>query len=160
MLFVLPLDLQAVHYLQILRMLQYWFFFGRDREGGCNATSLVRVVSGSSRESICFPQNELPGTERSNTMHENHRRVCCNARAQATKFVKPPSVKRGFLRRLLRDVEEHGDAKLELARFDRLLGNPDYHLLKCLTSLDVHRMLRRYTSKLEAAHLSSDHIGA
>ena len=33
--------------------------------------------------------------------------------------MKPPSVKRGFLRRLLRDVEEHGDEKLELARYDR-----------------------------------------
>ncbi len=61
---------------------------------------------------------------------------------------KPSSAKRGFLRRLLRDVEEHGDKKLELAGYDRLLGDPDYHQLKQLTSLDVHQMLKRYMSRL------------
>jgi hypothetical protein len=75
--------------------------------------------------------------------------------------VKPSSVKRGFLRRLLRDIEEHGERKLEYARYDRLLGDPDYHLLKQLTSLDVNAMLKRYVSKLhQHAHLSDDHIGA
>ena len=80
--------------------------------------------------------------------------------AQMAKFVKPPSVKRGFLRRLLRDVEEHGERKLELARYDRLLGDPDYHLLKQLTSLDVNAMLKRYVSKLHQHHPTDDHIGA
>lgn len=72
---------------------------------------------------------------------------------------KPSSVKRGFLRRLLRDVEEHGDNKLELAGYDRLLGDPDYHQLKQLTSLDVHQMLRRYMSKLHQ-HMDHAHAGA
>lgn len=42
-------------------------------------------------------------------------------------MVKPSSVKRGFLRRLLREVEEHGEAKLEHARFDLLLGGAIRH---------------------------------
>ena len=71
---------------------------------------------------------------------------------------KPSSVKRGFLRRLLRDVEEHGDKKLELAGYDKLLGDPDYHQLKQLTSLDVHQMLKRYMSKLHH-HLDEAHAG-
>ena len=74
--------------------------------------------------------------------------------------MKPPSVKRGFLRRLLREVEEHGERKLELARYDRLLGDPDYHLLKQLTSLDVNAMLKRYMSKLHQHHAADGHIGA
>ena len=45
-------------------------------------------------------------------------------------------------------MEEHGDTKMELAGYDRLLGDPDYHQLKQLTSLDVHQMLKRYMSKL------------
>ena len=79
--------------------------------------------------------------------------------AQYMGVSKPSSAKRGFLRRLLRDVEEHGDKKLELAGYDRLLGDPDYYQLKQLTSLDAHQMLKRYTSKL---HLRSDdaHTGA
>ena len=79
--------------------------------------------------------------------------------AQYMGVSKPSSAKRGFLRRLLRDVEEHGDKKLELAGYDRLLGDPDYHQLKQLTSLDVHLMLKRYMSKLR--HHSDDaHTGA
>ncbi len=70
---------------------------------------------------------------------------------------KPSSTKRGFLRRLLRDVEEHGEQKLELAGYDKLLGDPDYHELKQLTSLDVHEMLKRYMSKL---HHQLDEIPA
>ncbi|MCJ1354277.1 MAG: hypothetical protein MMC33_004264 [Icmadophila ericetorum] len=69
---------------------------------------------------------------------------------------KPSSAKRGFLRRLLRDVEEHGEKKLELAGYDKLLGDPDYHQLKQLTTLDVHQMLRRYLSKLHH-HLDDAH---
>lgn len=76
-------------------------------------------------------------------------------------MVKPSSVKRGFLRRLLRDVEEHGEQKLEHARYDLLLGDPDYHQLKQLTTLDVHQMLKRYVSKLHlrGGHYD-DHVGA
>ena len=70
---------------------------------------------------------------------------------------KPSSTKRGFLRRLLRDVEEHGEKSLDLAGYDKLLGDPDYHELKQLTSLDVHEMLKRYMSKL---HHQLDEIPA
>jgi hypothetical protein len=79
--------------------------------------------------------------------------------AQYMGVSKPSSAKRGFLRRLLRDVEEHGDKKLELAGYDRLLGDPDYHQLKQLTSLDIHQMLKRYTSKLRH-HSDEAHTGA
>ena len=86
---------------------------------------------------------------------EPHAPMC----AQYMGVSKPSSAKRGFLRRLLRDVEEHGDKKLGLAGYDRLLGDPDYHQLKQLTSLDVHQMLKRYMSKLR--HHSDDaHTGA
>ena len=71
---------------------------------------------------------------------------------------KPSSAKRGFLRRLLRDVEEHGEKKLELAGYDKMLGDPDYHQLKQLTSLDVHQMLKRYMSKLHH-QLDEAHAG-
>ncbi|KAK9908624.1 hypothetical protein WJX75_000582 [Coccomyxa subellipsoidea] len=74
-------------------------------------------------------------------------------------LVKPSTVKRGFLRRLLREVEEHGDRKLDFAGYDRLLGDPDYHLLRQLTTLDVGQMLKRYVSKLHV-HGSHDHIEA
>jgi len=74
-------------------------------------------------------------------------------------MVKPSTVKRGFLRRLLREVEEHGEKKLEYAGFDRILGDPDYHLLRQLTTLDVGQMLKRYLSKLHL-HGSDDHVGA
>ena len=67
-------------------------------------------------------------------------------------------MKRGFLRRLLRDVEGHGDKKLEMAGYDRLLGDPDYAQLKALTSLDVHQMLKRYRSRLHQ-HLDQAHTG-
>ena len=71
---------------------------------------------------------------------------------------KPSSAKRGFLRRLLRDVEEHGEKKLELAGYDKMLGDPDYHQLKQLTSLDIHQMLKRYMSKLHH-QLDEAHAG-
>lgn len=74
-------------------------------------------------------------------------------------MVKPSTVKRGFLRRLLREVEEHGEKKLEYAGFDRILGDPDYHLLRQLTTLDIGQMLKRYLSKLHL-HGSDDHVGA
>ena len=80
-----------------------------------------------------------------------------SARMQYLGMSKPSSTKRGFLRRLLRDVEEHGEKKLELAGYDKLLGDPDYHELKQLTSLDVHEMLRRYMSKL---HHKLDELSA
>lgn len=80
--------------------------------------------------------------------------------AQYMGVSKPSSAKRGFLRRLLRDVEEHGDKKLELAGYDRLLGDPDYHQLKQLTSLDVHQMLKRYMSKLRHHSEDDAHTGA
>ncbi len=73
-------------------------------------------------------------------------------------LVKPSTVKRGFLRRLLREVEEHGDKKLDYAGHDRLLGDPDYHLLRQLTTLDVGQMLKRYVSKLHV-HGSHDQVG-
>lgn len=74
-------------------------------------------------------------------------------------LVKPPAVKRGFLKRLLHEVEEHGEKKLEYAGFDRLLGDPDYHLLRQLTTLDVGHMLKRYVSKLHLRHQNQDHVG-
>ena len=83
-------------------------------------------------------------------------RVC---HVQFLGMSRPSSVKRGFLRRLLRDVEGHGDAKLEAAGYDRLLGDPDYVQLKALTSLDVHQMLKRYRSRLHHS-LDQAHAGA
>lgn len=82
----------------------------------------------------------------------------CICPVQFMGLVKPSTVKRGFLRRLLREVEEHGDRKLDYAGYDRLLGDPDYHLLRQLTTLDVGQMLKRYVSKLHV-HGSHDHIG-
>jgi hypothetical protein len=82
----------------------------------------------------------------------------CICAVQFMGLVKPSTVKRGFLRRLLREVEEHGDRKLDFAGYDRLLGDPDYHLLRQLTTLDVGQMLKRYVSKLHV-HGSHDHIG-
>jgi hypothetical protein len=72
-------------------------------------------------------------------------------------MIKPSSVKRGFLKRLLREVEEHGEQKLEYARYDRLLGDPNYHQLNQLTSLDINQMLKRYVSKL---HIRGPHYDA
>lgn len=75
-------------------------------------------------------------------------------------LVKPPAVKRGFLKRLLNEVEEHGEKKLDYAGFDRLLGDPDYHLLRQLTTLNVGHMLKRYVSKLHLRHQNQDHVGS
>ncbi|CAL8460804.1 g335 [Coccomyxa elongata] len=75
-------------------------------------------------------------------------------------LVKPPAVKRDFLKRLLHEVEEHGEKKLDYAGFDRLLGDPDYHLLRQLTTLDVGHMLKRYVSKLHLRHQNQDHVEA
>ena len=55
-------------------------------------------------------------------------------------------------------MEEHGESKLELAGYDKMLGDPDYHHLKQLTSLDVHQMLKRYMSKLHH-QLDEAHAG-
>ena len=82
-------------------------------------------------------------------------RVC---QVQFLGMSKPSSVKRGFLRRVLRDVEGHGDKGLEAAGYDRLLGDPDYAQLKALTSLDVHQMLKRYRSRLHHT-LDQAHAG-
>lgn len=44
-------------------------------------------------------------------------------------------------------VEGHGERQLRFARFDRLLGDPDWKMVKELTNLDVDRMLNKYASK-------------
>lgn len=72
---------------------------------------------------------------------------CVFLGAQLLGLSKPASVKRGFMAHILRQVEDHGDRQLRFARFDRLLGDPNWKLVKELSALDVHHMMKRYASK-------------
>ena len=59
---------------------------------------------------------------------------------------KPPSVRRSFLRQLLRGVEARGDDAAALAASDDLLGDPDWRAVGDLSTLDAKAVLERYVS--------------
>ena len=59
---------------------------------------------------------------------------------------KPPSVRRSFLRQLLRGVEARGDDAAALAASDDLLGDPDWRAVGDLSTLDAKAVLERYAS--------------
>lgn len=77
-------------------------------------------------------------------------------------MAKPPSVRRAFLHHVLQETEGHGERQLRFARGDRVLGDPHWPLVRQLTLLDTHSLLRRYVSKvnLSASHLPHDDLGA
>lgn len=47
---------------------------------------------------------------------------------------------------ILRHVEDHGEKQLRAAHEDDLLGDPDWQEVDGLSSLDVHHVLKRYSS--------------
>ena len=79
---------------------------------------------------------------------------------QALGMTKPPAAKQLFLRRMLRRVEARGEDALGVARVDRELGDPNWHLLRRLTALDPGASLSRIVSRLSASTLSIPSAGA
>ncbi len=79
---------------------------------------------------------------------------------QALGMTKPPAAKQLFLRRMLRRVEARGEDALGVARVDRELGDPNWHLLRRLTALDPGAGLSRIVSRLSASTLSIPSAGA
>jgi len=61
-------------------------------------------------------------------------------------MTKPPSVRRSFLKLLLRQVETRGDERMRLAAEDRVLGDPDWRVVGELSALEATEMLKRYDS--------------
>ena len=82
------------------------------------------------------------------------------ASLQALGMTKPPAAKQLFLRRMLRRVEARGEDALGVARVDRELGDPNWHLLRRLTALDPGGGLSRIVSRLSASTLSIPSAGA
>ena len=70
-------------------------------------------------------------------------------------MTKPPATKQMFLRRMLRRVEARGEEVLGIARVDRELGDPNWHLLRRLTALDPAPGLSRYVSRLSGSVLGA-----
>ena len=68
-------------------------------------------------------------------------------------MTKPPSVRRAFLHQVLSTTEQQGDRVLKSAEDDRVLGDPDWPLVRQLTHLDTAALLRKYKSKI---NLSSE----
>eukprot|EP00884_Botryococcus_braunii_P017513 jgi/Botrbrau1/4445/Bobra.0348s0033.1 len=67
-------------------------------------------------------------------------------------MTKPASIKRGFLRHLLRKTEAEGDDQLNFAAKDRVLGDPDWKQVRQLSSLDHHAVLKKYMSRLNMSN--------
>lgn len=65
---------------------------------------------------------------------------------RALGMTKPPSVRRSFLKTLLRSVEAGSDEQMRLAGEDRLLGDPDWRAVGELSALDAADVLKRYAS--------------
>ena len=65
---------------------------------------------------------------------------------RALGMTKPPSVRRSFLKLLLRQVEARGDERMRLAAEDRVLGDPDWREVGELSALEASEMLKRYES--------------
>jgi len=61
-------------------------------------------------------------------------------------MTKPPSVRRSFLKLLLRQVESRGDECMRLAAEDKVLGDPDWRVVGELSALEASEMLKRYDS--------------
>lgn len=70
-------------------------------------------------------------------------------------MTEPAAAKQLFLRRMLRRVEQRGEEALGVARVDRELGDPNWHLLRRLTALDTSLGLSRYISRLSGSTLGS-----
>ena len=79
--------------------------------------------------------------------------ILINMGPQALGMTKPPATKQLFLRRMLRRVEARGEEVLGIARVDRELGDPNWHLLRRLTALDTSLGLSRYISRLSGSTL-------
>ena len=73
-------------------------------------------------------------------------------------MTKPPSVRRAFLHHVLRTTEEHGEKQLRFAGGDRVLGDPNWPLVRQLTVLDTASLLRRYVSKVNLSTSSLPHL--
>ena len=66
---------------------------------------------------------------------------------RALGLTKPPSVRRSFLKQLLRAVEARSDAHMAgVGGVDTLLGDPDWKAVGEASALDTNEVLRRYAS--------------
>ena len=74
-------------------------------------------------------------------------------------MTKPSSVKRTFLNHVLKQVEEHGEEQLRFARYDRVLGDPDWQRVYRIADLEPAALLKRYASKLSSPNASAADLG-
>ena len=74
-------------------------------------------------------------------------------------MTKPSSVKRTFMNHVLKQVEEHGEEQLRFARYDRVLGDPDWQRVHRIADLESATLLKRYASKLSSPNASTADLG-
>lgn len=64
------------------------------------------------------------------------------------KMTKTPGVKRAFLHQVLEQAEEHANEQLRFAKYDSILGQPDWQVMQRKTALEPHSLARHNSSKL------------
>lgn len=83
----------------------------------------------------------------------------CAGMLQCMQMTRTPTVKRNFLSLVVRQAEEHSEQQLRLAKYDRILGDPDWQAIARRADLESHSLLRRHSSKLGSMRASSANIG-
>lgn len=56
------------------------------------------------------------------------------------KLTRTPAVKRSFLHNVLERAEEHSDEQLRFAKFDSILGDPDWQVVQQRAALEPRRL--------------------
>ena len=69
------------------------------------------------------------------------------------KMTKTPAVKRSFLRDVIKQAEEHAGQQLKFAKYDSILGTPDWQVMQRITDLEPRSLAKQYSSKLGSMSL-------
>lgn len=75
------------------------------------------------------------------------------------KLTRTPGVKRAFLRNVLEQAEEHSDEQLRFAKFDSILGDPDWQVVQERAALEPSRLASQASKLGSLVGRSSNGLG-